>query len=165
MVALDSDKIRVQKVFENINRLKVKNVTVVQGDATNKDWWNKKPFDKILIDAPCSGTGVIRRHPDIKLLRKLKDVSQATEIQNQILENLWSLLKPGGELVYATCSILKVENEHQIKSFLDKYEDAKNVDIEIPWGEGKIGKQKLPEQNFDGFYYCLLYTSPSPRDA
>ena len=107
VIALDSDKIRVQKVFDNINRLKVKNVTVVQGDATNKDWWNKKPFDKILIDAPCSGTGVIRRHPDIKLLRKLKDVSQATKIQTQILENLWSLLKPGGELVYATCSILK----------------------------------------------------------
>ena len=115
MVALDSDKIRVQKVFENINRLKVKNVTVVQGDATNKDWWSKRLFDKILIDAPCSGTGVIRRHPDIKLLRKLKDVSQATKIQAQILENLWGLLKPGGELVYATCSILKVENESSNK--------------------------------------------------
>ena len=91
--------------------------TVIQGDATNKDWWDKKLFDKILIDAPCSGTGVIRRHPDIKLLRKLKDVSQATTIQAKILENLWSLLKPGGELVYATCSILKDENEHQIKPF------------------------------------------------
>ena len=91
--------------------------TVVQGDATNKDWWDKKLFDKILIDAPCSGTGVIRRHPDIKLLRKLKDLSQATSIQTKILENLWSLLKPGGELVYATCSILKDENERQIKPF------------------------------------------------
>ena len=156
VVALDSDKIRVQKVFENINRLKVKNVTVVQGDATNKDWWSKRLFDKILIDAPCSGTGVIRRHPDIKLLRKVKDVSQATKIQAQILENLWGLLKPGGELVYATCSILKVENEYQIKSFLDKFQDAKNVDIENPWGEGKIGKQKLPEHNYDGFYYAKL---------
>ena len=83
MVALDIDKTRVQKVFENINRLKVKNVTFVQGDATNKDWWSKRLFDKILIDAPCSGTGVIRRHPDIKLLRKVKDVSQATKIQHK----------------------------------------------------------------------------------
>jgi 16S rRNA (cytosine967-C5)-methyltransferase len=156
IVALDSDKDRLQKVVQNINRLQLKNVTVVQGDATNTDWWDKKLFDKILIDAPCSGTGVIRRHPDIKLLRKLKDVSQATKIQAEILKNLWSLLKPGGQLVYATCSILKDENDLQIKAFLDNFKDAKNIEIEIPWGEGQIGKQKLPEHNFDGFYYAKL---------
>ena len=156
IVALDSDKDRLQKVVQNINRLQLKNVTVVQGDATNTDWWDKKLFDKILIDAPCSGTGVIRRHPDIKLLRKLKDVSQASKIQARILKNLWSLLKPGGQLVYATCSILKDENDLQIKAFLDNFKDAKNIEIEIPWGEGQIGKQKLPEHNFDGFYYAKL---------
>lgn len=156
VIALDSDKVRIEKVYENIDRLKLKNVTIIQGDATNKDWWDKKLFDKILIDAPCSGTGVIRRHPDIKLLRKLKDLSQATSIQTKILENLWSLLKPGGELVYATCSILKDENERQIKTFLNNFKDAKHIDIELPWGEGEIGKQKLPEKNYDGFYYAKL---------
>ena len=153
---MDTDKVRIEKVYENIDRLKLKNATVIQGDATNKDWWDKKLFDKILIDAPCSGTGVIRRHPDIKLLRKLKDLSQATSIQTKILENLWSLLKPGGELVYATCSILKDENERQIKTFLNNFKDAKHIDIELPWGEGEIGKQKLPEKNYDGFYYAKL---------
>ena len=121
-----------------------------------KHMLDKKLFDKILIDAPCSGTGVIRGHPDIKLLRKLKDLSQATSIQTKILENLWSLLKPGGELVYATCSILKDENERQIKTFLNNFKDAKHIDIELPWGEGEIGKQKLPEKNYDGFYYAKL---------
>ena len=156
VIALDSDKVRIEKVYENIDRLKLKNVTVIQGDATNKDWWDKKLSDKILIDAPCSGSGVIRRHPDIKLLRKLKDLSQATSIQTKILENLWSLLKAGGELVYATCSILKDENERQIKTFLNNFKDAKHIDIELPWGEGEIGKQKLPEKNYDGFYYAKL---------
>ena len=89
-------------------------------------------------------------------MRKLKDLSQATSIQTKILENLWSLLKPGGELVYATCSILKDENERQIKTFLNNFKDAKHIDIELPWGEGEIGKQKLPEKNYDGFYYAKL---------
>ncbi len=98
---------RLLKVQENIDRLQNKNVKIILGDATRQDWWDKKMFDKILIDAPCSGTGVIRRHPDIKLLRKPRDVSEVTKIQALILDNLWALLKPGGELVYATCSSSK----------------------------------------------------------
>ncbi len=156
IIALDSDGLRIKKVYENMNRLKINNVTVIKGDAAKKTWWNKKLFDKILIDAPCSGTGVIRRHPDIKLLRKLRDVTQVTKIQTKILENLWSLLKPGGVLLYATCSILKDENENQILDFLDKYKDAKHEDIGISWGEGTIGKQQLPLSSYDGFYYAKL---------
>ncbi len=156
VIALDSDKGRIKKVYENINRLKIKNVTVLEGDATSKDWWDKKLFDKILIDAPCTGTGVIRRHPDIKLLRKIKDISQVTKTQTKILENLWSLLKPGGLMVYATCSILKDENENQIIDFLSRFKDARNEEIEIAWGEGTIGKQQLPEHSYDGFYYAKL---------
>ena len=156
VIALDSDKVRIKKVYENINRLKIKNVTVLEGDATSKDWWDKKLFDKILIDAPCTGTGVIRRHPDIKLLRKIKDISQVTKTQTKILENLWSLLKPGGLMVYATCSILKDENENQIIEFLSRFKDARNEEIEIAWGEGTIGKQQLPEHSYDGFYYAKL---------
>ena len=156
VIALDSDKGRIKKVYENISRLKIKNVTVLEGDATSKDWWDKKLFDKILIDAPCTGTGVIRRHPDIKLLRKIKDISQVTKTQTKILENLWSLLKPGGLMVYATCSILKDENENQIIEFLSRFKDARNEEIEIAWGEGTIGKQQLPEHSYDGFYYAKL---------
>ena len=84
-------------------------------------------------------------------MRKLKDVSQATKIQAQILENLWSLLKPGGRISLCNLFNLKDENELQIKAFLDNFKDAKNIDIEIPWGEGQIGKQKLPEQNLMAF--------------
>ena len=156
VIALDIDDVRIKKVYENINRLKIKNVTVVKGDALRKNWWDKKLFDKILIDAPCSGTGVIRRHPDIKLLRKLKDISQIMKIQTKILENLWSLLKPGGIMVYATCSILKDENENQIIDFLNRFKDARNEEIEISWGEGSIGKQQLPEHSFDGFYFAKI---------
>ena len=147
---------RLLKVQENIDRLQNKNVKIILGDATRQDWWDKKMFDKILIDAPCSGTGVIRRHPDIKLLRKPRDVSEVTKIQALILDNLWALLKPGGELVYATCSVLKDENENQINAFLQRVGDAKNEEIALSWGEGLIGKQQLPEHKYDGFYYAKL---------
>ena len=156
VIALDNDKDRITKVHENINRLNVENVKVILGDASKSDWWDKKLFDKILIDAPCSSTGVIRRHPDIKLLRKGKDINQITKIQARILDNLWALLKPGGVMVYATCSILKDENENQIINFLKRFNNAKNQEIQISWGEGTIGKQQLPEHNYDGFYYAKI---------
>ena len=156
IVALDSDETRILKVKENIDRLKTKNVEMIVGDATRQDWWDQNQFDKILIDAPCSGTGVIRRHPDIKLLRKLKDVNQITKIQALILDNLWYLLKPGGELIYATCSVLPDENERQIVSFLERFKDAINEEISLSWGDGFIGKQQLPKKIYDGFYYAKL---------
>ena len=156
IVALDNDETRLIRVKENINRLKTKNIQIVVGDATSQDWWDQKLFDKILIDAPCTGTGVIRRHPDIKLLRKPKDVSQITKIQALILDNLWHLLKPGGDLIYATCSILPDENERQIISFLERFKDATNEEISLSWGNGSIGKQQLPKKIYDGFYYAKL---------
>ncbi len=159
IIAIDNDKMRLLRVQENIDRLQNKNVKIMLGDATCHDWWDKKMFDKILIDAPCSGTGVIRRHPDIKLLRKPRDVSEVTKIQALILDNLWALLKPGGELVYATCSVLKDENENQINAFLQRSGDAKNEEISLSWGEGLIGKQQLPEHKYDGFYYAKLIKS------
>jgi len=109
-----------------------------------------------LLDAPCSSTGVIRRHPDIKLLKKPTDISQITKTQSLILGNLWGLLKPGGRLLYATCSVLKDENVHQISQFLEKFEDAKNEKITLTWGDGDIGKQQLPHKEYDGFYYAKL---------
>jgi len=156
IIALDSDKKRLSKVQENLNRTKNHNITIQQGDARDREWWDGKLFDKILLDAPCSSTGVIRRHPDIKLLKKAKDISQITKTQSLILENLWGLLKPGGRLLYATCSVLKDENIYQISRFLDKFEDAKNEKITLSWGDGNIGKQQLPQNEYDGFYYAKL---------
>jgi 16S rRNA (cytosine967-C5)-methyltransferase len=156
IIALDSDKQRLSKVQENLDRFKNHNISIQQGDARDQEWWDGKLFDKILLDAPCSSTGVIRRHPDIKLLKKPKDISQITKTQSLILGNLWGLLKPGGLLLYATCSVLKDENVHQISQFLDKFEDAKNEKITLPWGDGDIGKQQLPLKEYDGFYYAKL---------
>ena len=156
IIALDFDEMRLKRVIENLTRMKVKNVKVVSGDATKKDWWNQKKFDSILLDAPCSGTGVIRRHPDIKLLRKPKDLGQVIETQSSILENLWTMLKPGGKLLYATCSILKEENENQINRFLEKTSDAKIEEINLSWGLKTTGSQQLPHNNHDGFYYAQL---------
>jgi len=156
IIALDNDKQRLLKVQENLERLKNHNITIQQGDAKDQEWWDGELFDKILLDAPCSSTGVIRRHPDIKLLKKEKDISKITKTQSLILENLWGLLKPGGRLLYATCSVLKDENIHQISRFLEKFEDAKNEKIKLSWGDGNIGKQQLPQNEYDGFYYAKL---------
>jgi len=156
IIALDNDKQRLLKVKENLERFKHRNITIQQGDARDHEWWNGKLFDKILLDAPCSSTGVIRRHPDIKLLKKPRDISQITKTQSLILENLWELLKPGGQLLYATCSVLKDENFQQISQFLDRFKDAKNEKITLPWGDGDIGKQQLPHNEYDGFYYAKL---------
>jgi len=137
--------------------IKIKNVTVAIGNAENQDWWNGEKFDKILIDAPCSATGIIRRHPDIKLLRKPKDINALIALQKEILGNLWTLLKPGGILVYSTCSILKSENEEQISSFFDSHKDATEEKIKLDWGiDACFGMQKLPTKHFDGFYYARI---------
>ena len=156
IIAIDSDQNRLGRVKENIERLQLENITLMQGDAASKAWWDGAMFDKILLDAPCSATGVIRRHPDIKLLRKPRDINNLAGIQASILDNLWSCLKPGGTLLYATCSVLKSENETQIVAFLERTKDARHVDIGLDWGIGEIGRQQLPCREFDGFYYAKL---------
>ncbi|MGM7373362.1 16S rRNA (cytosine(967)-C(5))-methyltransferase RsmB, partial [Acinetobacter baumannii] len=114
--------------------------------------------DCIVLDAPCSATGVIRRHPDIRLLRQSSDIAQTIELQKQILEHMWQQLKVGGTLLYITCSILKSENEQQMINFFTEHTDAKEVKIEADWGiEQTYGRQLLPEaQSGDGFYYCKI---------
>ena len=157
IVALDNDEERLKRVQQNIDRFSIKNITILQGNAQTQDWWDGKLFDKILLDAPCSATGVIRRHPDIKLLRKPKDITALVALQKDILANLWPMLKPGGILLYATCSILKSENEEQMSCFLESYSDAQELKINLDWGiNTKVGKQQLPSHNFDGFYYAKL---------
>lgn len=158
IIALDSDEERLKRVKENIKRFDIKNITLAQGNAQVQDWWDGQLFDKILLDAPCSATGVIRRHPDIKLLRKPKDITALVALQQSILNNLWQMLKPGGTLLYATCSILKAENEMQISTFLTNHTDAQEIKLDIDWGhDATIGKQQLPNAEFDGFYYAKIY--------
>ena len=157
IVALDSDADRLKRVQENIERFNIKNITLFQGKAQTQDWWDGQHFDKILLDAPCSATGVIRRHPDIKLLRKPKDISALITLQKDILNNLWTMLKPGGTLLYATCSILKNENEVQIAQFLQNHSEAIEEKIILDWGFNTThGKQQIPCYEFDGFYYAIL---------
>lgn len=158
LTAIDSEQSRLLRVEENLKRLK-QSATVICGDAsTPATWWDGAEFDRILLDAPCSATGVIRRHPDIKLLRRDTDIDNLTALQLNILTALWPLLKPGGRLLYCTCSILRAENEQQIAQFLAKQSDAKEVSISLPLGQqGLHGIQVLPgDSGCDGFYYCLL---------
>ena len=158
LVALDREPARVKLIEENLARLGLTAKTLV-GDAANPaDWWDGRPFDRILADLPCSATGVIRRHPDIKLRRRPEDLPRLTATQEQILDGLWPLLKPGGKLLYATCSILPVENEDRMTSFLRRHPDAAEDDLPTDAGRARtIGRQILPgEAGMDGFYYARL---------
>lgn len=157
LLALDISASRLQRVSENLQRLG-HHATVMCGDAAQRDWWDGQLFDRILLDAPCSATGVIRRHPDIKSLRRADDMAELAATQQQLLQNLWPMLAPGGLLLYATCSTLKAENEQQIEKFLASRSDASEQVIQPDWGMARPrGRQILPgEQNMDGFYYALL---------
>lgn len=154
--ALDTDSVRLERVGENLQRLGL-TANVLCGDATEpQTWFPGKPYDHILLDAPCSATGVIRRHPDIKLLRTAEDIEALAQLQQKILQAIWPLLKPGGTLLYATCSIMPQENHRQIEHFLSATPDAKLLPIEGQWGHDTgFGKQLFPGSG-DGFFYSLM---------
>lgn len=158
-VALDVDKKRLLRVTENLSRLGLK-ANLLQGDALQPEaWWDGKPFDRILLDAPCSATGVIRRHPDIKLLRTEEEISKVVDLQFRLLQSLWALVAPGGLLVYATCSVMKEENEQQIARFVVSQPDCQFRADNKPWGRSTgYGWQIFPtEANGDGFFYSVLH--------
>ncbi|QDF77027.1 MULTISPECIES: 16S rRNA (cytosine(967)-C(5))-methyltransferase RsmB [Shewanella] len=157
LVAVDFDAKRLERVQQNLDRLNLK-AKLVHGDAAKIDtWWQGDKFDRILLDAPCSATGVIRRHPDIKWLRKQADIEELATLQSQILDHCWQWLKPGGTLLYATCSILPQENAEQIDAFLARTQDATLVPIAQQQNRDDIGWQIIPGQdNMDGFYYVRL---------
>ncbi|MCF7980880.1 MAG: 16S rRNA (cytosine(967)-C(5))-methyltransferase RsmB [Pseudomonadales bacterium] len=158
LVALEYDNQRLIKIKENLERLGL-NATLVEGDATSpENWWDKQPFDRILLDAPCSAIGVIRRHPDIKLLRRNADIDKLASQQLAMLEVLWPLLKPGGLLLYATCSILPEENEQLIKQFIGNTVNARFRKINAQWGiAAEYGRYLLPTvMGNDGFYYAKI---------
>lgn len=157
-VALDIEPNRLMRVRENLTRLNLQ-ATLQQGDALNpNEWWDGVLFDRILLDAPCSATGVIRRHPDIKLLRTPSEINSITQLQQDILQALWPLLAPGGKMVYATCSIMPEENEKQIAHFVDQQADCHHLTTLQPWGRPTgHGWQILPgEDGMDGFFYSVL---------
>jgi 16S rRNA (cytosine967-C5)-methyltransferase len=164
-IALDIEPKRLTRTRENLARLGFDSrAEIIAGDAENTaSWWDGILFDRILLDAPCSATGVIRRHPDIKFLRTPEDIQAITKTQAALLEALWPLLAPGGVFVYATCSILPEENERQIAHFVTNHADCKPSSIQQPWGHATgSGWQIFPgEASMDGFFYSVLHKSAS----
>jgi len=158
MLALDVDEERLQRVAQNLERLRLDAALICADAAQPNQWWDGQQFDRIMLDAPCSATGVIRRHPDIKLLRRPADIDQLVALQGQILRALWPLLKPGGMLLYVTCSVLPQENVKQLLAFCAEHNDARELPIEAQWGMSQeVGRQILPgEGGMDGFYYARL---------
>jgi 16S rRNA (cytosine967-C5)-methyltransferase len=163
LTAIDSDNKRLDSVREMLVRLGL-NATVLAADASNPgDWWDERGFDRILLDAPCSATGVIRRHPDIKLLRRESDIKSLAALQKRMLEALWALLQPGGRLLYVTCSVLAEENDAVVGPFLAAHEDARedrvlhDYNIRDLMCDKTSGFQVLPgTQGIDGFYFACL---------
>jgi len=162
LVAIDIEEKRILRIKENLNRLQLlasSQINLICADAAHtKSWWDGKLFDRILLDAPCSATGVIRRHPDIKVLRRPTDIQQLQKTQLELLQALWPLLKSGGSLIYATCSILPQENDHVIAKFLAENKQVNVEKITISGTNNtSYGIQLFPQQNsFDGFYYAKL---------
>lgn len=162
ITSIDMSQRKLDRIQENLDRLQLK-ANLVAADAGDLNaWWDGKPFDRILLDAPCSATGVIRRHPDVKLLRKPEQVTKLSEIQTNLLASLWACLKPGGLMLYTTCSLLREENEQQIQRFLESTDSAKYEAISADWGvECAFGRQLLPGTSLgpDGFFYAVLRKS------
>jgi 16S rRNA (cytosine967-C5)-methyltransferase len=158
LVAVELEEQRMQRVKENLLRLHLDAELIVADASDSSTWWDGELFDRILVDAPCSASGVIRRHPDIKSLRREDDLSSLVQIQQQILQQAWSMLSHGGLLLYVTCSVFRQENEVQIGRLLDKQEDADEVVIDASWGVPcEHGRQLLPgEDDSDGFYFACV---------
>lgn len=161
LTALDIDEERLQRVQENLDRLHLSARLMACDAADTNNWWDGQQFDRILLDAPCSATGVIRRHPDIKVLRRHEDIVKLAKIQANLLDALWPLLKPGGKLLYATCSVLPTENSDAVSAFLDRQHDASEQPLPDHFGmAAQHGRQLLPQiGGHDGFYYALLIKS------
>lgn len=158
LTAIDSDEVRLDRLVSNLQRLGLE-ARIRTGDATAPAGdWAAETYQRILLDVPCSATGVIRRHPDIKWLRRARDIGALRAVQAKMLDAMWSLLAPGGMLLYCTCSLLPEENEYQIQTFLNRTANAREKPIESDWGHvRRHGRQTLPgELEMDGFYYACL---------
>lgn len=162
LVALDADPARLDRLGASLRRLGLK-AELKQGDARDPSgWWDQEPFDRILLDPPCSATGVIRRHPDIKTLRQPQDSTNFAIQQADMLQALWPTLRAGGILLYATCSVLGEENASQIEQFIKAHPDARAIPLHVGWGrETGVGRQILTgEDDMDGFFYAAVEKLP-----
>ncbi len=157
LTAIDIDADRCELVRNECRRLGL-DATVAVGDATELRWWDGHPYSAVLLDAPCSGTGTLRRHPDIKLLKRESDILQYQQIQLQLLQNLWHVVDAGGRVLYCTCSILSQENDQVIERFLERTPNATVQRVDADWGAAtRHGRQIIPEPDgADGFYFALL---------
>ncbi|RRW32525.1 16S rRNA (cytosine(967)-C(5))-methyltransferase RsmB [Ectopseudomonas oleovorans] len=162
VVAVDLEAKRLARVRENLDRLHLEATLIAADGRATGAWWDGQPFQRILLDAPCSATGVIRRHPDIKLTRKPEDIPALAQLQGELLDALWPTLVPGGILLYATCSVLPTENSETIAAFLARTPDAQEVAIAGEFGlQPAHGRQLLPQlDGHDGFYYAKLFKRP-----
>ena len=166
VVAVDLEEKRLARVRENLQRLGLDAQLIAADGRDTKVWWDGQPFQRILLDAPCSATGVIRRHPDIKLTRQPEDITALAQLQGELLDALWPTLEVGGILLYATCSVLPAENSDTIAAFLARTPGARELDIPGPFGlKTTHGRQLLPQiDGHDGFYYAkLIKIAASPR--
>ncbi len=157
VTAVDSDAARLERVRANLARLKLA-AHIVCGDACEPGgWWDGRPFERILLDVPCSASGVVRRHPDIKWLRRPADIEQFARTQRRMLDALWQLLASGGKLLYATCTVFHEENHLQVEQFLERHRDARR--LTLPAGDThpqQPAGQMLPDEQHDGFFYALV---------
>jgi 16S rRNA (cytosine967-C5)-methyltransferase len=164
LFAIDDDAVRIERVRENLARLGLE-ARLVTGDAGKPDlWWDGGAFDRILADVPCSASGIVRRHPDGKWLRRETDIAGFIVQQRRLIDALWPCLKRGGTLLYSTCSIFGAENDDQITAFLDRHRDALRIRPTLPVEYGAVDGQLLPAapgaaHNHDGFFYALLQKS------
>jgi 16S rRNA (cytosine967-C5)-methyltransferase len=164
LVALDADPLRLRRIEENVERLRLsdRRVSIVAGDAAlPAPWWDGRPFDRILLDVPCTASGIVRRHPDVKWRHRASDVMRFAREQARLLAGVWPLLAPGGKLLYATCSVFGAENEDRITEFSAARPDALRESLTFPHGIEADGGQLLPSSsgaghNQDGFFYALL---------
>ncbi len=158
LTALDIDPRRVRRMQDTFARLGLQVDARAADAAQPADWWDGKRFDAILIDAPCSATGIVRRQPDVLLHRREADIAALNKIQSELMDALWPLLIPGGKLVYATCSILAAENAVQVQTFLERTPDAVLQSLDAGFGHDTgFGHQRLPgELGMDGFFYARL---------
>jgi 16S rRNA (cytosine967-C5)-methyltransferase len=161
LLALDIDAARLQRIAQNLARLNLRARLVAADAGDTREWWDDAGFDRILIDAPCTASGVVRRHPDAKWLRRESDVATFGAQQLRLLDTLWPCLKHGGRLLYATCSIFDAENDGQVAGFVARHGDAERLPLKLPESIGNADGQLLPagpgaEHNHDGFFYALL---------
>jgi len=156
LVSIDQEKERLYKVKENLERLQLHAHLKCADLTAINSWWNKKLYDRILLDAPCSASGVVRRHVDIKWLRRPRDIDMFAKQQKIMLQAMWQLLKKGGKLLYATCSIFPDENQKVIDNFIKEHSDAKEVKWSVDSKYSKYENQLIPNENHDGFYYALF---------